>query len=185
MGDNIYLGDRAGCRTPMQWTGDRNAGFSTADPSKLFLPVITDPGQSFQGLNVEAMERSSSSFLNWIKDVLAVRKLQPVFGRGEIEFLRPDNAKVIAYLRMGDGLQTVLVVNNLSRHSQYVELDLRRYDGWTPVDMFGEIIFPSIGELSYLVTLGPYGFYWFRLVPPGGDLPDSPAIDEANQSPDQ
>lgn len=180
MGDNIYLGDRAGCRTPMQWTGDRNAGFSTADPSKLFLPVITDPGQSFQGLNVEAMERSSSSFLNWIKEVLAVRKLQPVFGRGEIEFLHPDNPKVIAYLRMGDGLQTVLVVNNLSRHSQYVEIDLRRYDGWTPVDMFGEIIFPSIGDLPYLVTLGPYGFYWFRLVPPGGDLPAPPATDEAN-----
>ncbi len=188
MGDNIYLGDRAGCRTPMQWTGDRNAGFSDADPSKLFLPVITDPGQSFQGLNVEAMERSNSSFLSWVKEVLAVRKLHPVFGRGEIEFLRPANDKVIAYLRLGDSLQTVMIVNNLSRYSQYVELDLRRYDGWTPVDMFGEIIFPRVGELSYLVTLGPYGFYWFRLVPPGGDLPDVPAVDEmidpANNLPD-
>jgi len=184
MGDNIYLGDRAGCRTPMQWTGDRNAGFSRSDPSRLFLPVVNDPGYSFQGRNVEAAERSESSFLHWIKRVLDVRKRHPVFGRGAIEFLRPDNRRVVAYLRNGEPFQPALVVNNLSRYSQYVELDLSRYNGWTPVDLFGDVVFPPIGELPYLVTLGPHGFYWFRLVPPGADIPQPhPSDDEIHLDP--
>ena len=173
MGDNIYLGDRSAVRTPMQWTGDRNAGFSKSDPSRLFLPVVTDPGYNYQGTNVEAQERSLSSFLNWLKRVLTIRKRHPVFGRGEIEFLHPDNPRVVAYLREGkvNGNQTVLVVNNLSRYSQYVEIDLSRFNGWTPVDLFGDVVFPRIGDLPYLITLGPHGFYWFRLVPPQGEDP--------------
>ncbi|MDK2972221.1 MAG: maltose alpha-D-glucosyltransferase / alpha-amylase [Candidatus Sumerlaeota bacterium] len=165
MGDNIYLGDRAGVRTPMQWTGDRNADFSTADPSRLFLPLVMDPGYNFQGTNVEEQERSSSSFLNWLKRVLRIRKQHPVFGRGDIQFLHPDNRRVIAYLRRY-GNDVVLIVNNLSRYCQYVELDLREYNGWMPVDLFGDGHFPLIGELPYLVTLGPHGLYWFRLVQP-------------------
>jgi maltose alpha-D-glucosyltransferase/alpha-amylase len=168
MGDNIFLGDRSGVRTPMHWTGDRNAGFSRADPSQLFLPVLNDPGYSYQGTNVEEQERSPSSFLNWIKLVIEIRQRHPVFGRGSIEFLHPDNTNAIAYLRMGDGMETVLCVNNLSRFSQYVELDLVRFDGWTPVDLFGDVVFPRIGSLPYLVTMGPHGFYWFKLVPPPG-----------------
>lgn len=164
MGDNYHLGDRAGVRTPMQWTGDRNAGFSSADPSRLCLPVIMDPGYTFTGTNVEAQERSQSSFLNWLKLLLRIRRHHPVFGRGSIEFLHPANTHVVAYLREHDG-ETMLIVNNLSRFSQYVEIDLSRFDGWTPIDLFGDVMFPRIGELPYLVTLGPHGFYWFRLVP--------------------
>jgi maltose alpha-D-glucosyltransferase/alpha-amylase len=165
MGDNIYLGDRSGVRTPMQWTGDRNAGFSRADPSRLALPLILDPGYSYEGTNVEESERSPSSFLAWLKRVLRIRRENPTFGRGGIEFLHPANPRVVAYLRTYQD-DVILVVNNLSRFSQYVEIDLRRFDGWTPVDLFGGIPFPKIGELPYLVTLGPHGFYWFRFVPP-------------------
>jgi len=176
MGDNIYLGDRSGVRTPMQWNGDRNAGFSRADPSRLALPVIMDPGYSYSGVNVEAQERSPSSFLNWVKRVLAIRKQHLVFGRGDIQFLHPDNSRVVAYLRRTEG-EVALVVNNLSRYSQYVELDLGEYNGWTPVDMFGSVVFPSIGELPYLVTLGPHGFYWFKLMPPGfREDPNAPQL---------
>ncbi|MEQ8821900.1 MAG: maltose alpha-D-glucosyltransferase [Sumerlaeia bacterium] len=165
MGDNIYLGDRSGVRTPMQWNGDRNAGFSNSDPSRLFLPVIQDPGYSYQGVNVEESERTPSSFLNWLKRVLRIRRDNPTFGRGSIQFLHPANTRVLAYIRTYQD-DTVMVVNNLSRFCQYVEIDLRAYDGWTPVDLFGKIPFPKIGELPYLVTMGPHGFYWFRLVPP-------------------
>ncbi|MCB2156464.1 maltose alpha-D-glucosyltransferase [bacterium] len=165
MGDNIYIGDRSGVRTPMQWTGDRNAGFSKADPSRLALPLILDPGYSYQGVNVEESERSPSSFLNWLRMVLDIRKHNPVFGRGDIEFLHPDNEHVVAYLRRYKE-DVLLVVNNLSRFSQFVEIDLRQFAGYVPVDLFGMIRFPAIGELSYLVTLGPHGFYWFRLIPP-------------------
>ena len=165
MGDNIYIGDRSGVRTPMQWTGDRNAGFSKADPSQLTLPLILDPGYSYQGVNVEESERSPSSFLNWLRRVLDIRKHNPIFGRGDIEFLHPDNEHVIAYLRRYKE-DVLLIVNNLSRFSQYVEIDLRQFAGHTPVDLFGMIRFPNIGELPYLVTLGPHGFYWFRLIPP-------------------
>ncbi|HEX9373605.1 MAG TPA: maltose alpha-D-glucosyltransferase [Roseiflexaceae bacterium] len=165
MGDNIFLGDRNGVRTPMQWNGDRNAGFSRADAARLYSPVIMDPVYGYQAINVEAQLRDSSSLLNWMKRLIRLRKNYPVFGRGEIEFLHPENHKVLAYIRQGEG-QTVLVVNNLSRFVQPVELDLRHYDGWTPVEIFGETHFPRIGELPYFLTLAPHGFYWFRLEPP-------------------
>lgn len=162
MGDNIYLGDRFGVRTPMQWTGDRNSGFSRADPSRLFCPPISDPGYSFQGINVESSERSPSSFLNWLKLLIAIRKQYKAFARGSTQFLHPANKHTLCYLCTYEE-QTMLVVNNLSRYSQYVELDLSKYNGWTPEDTFSKNPFPTIGELPYLVTLGPHGFYWFEL----------------------
>ncbi len=162
MGDNIYLGDRNGVRTPMQWNGDRNAGFSRADAAQLYSPVISDPVYGYQAINVESQLRDSSSLLNWMKRMLRLRKRYPVFGRGEIEFLHPTNTKVLAYIRR-DANQTVLCINNLSRYAQPCELDLRLYDGYTPVEMFGDNAFPKIGELPYFITLGPHGFYWFRL----------------------
>jgi maltose alpha-D-glucosyltransferase/alpha-amylase len=165
MGDNIYLGDRNGVRTPMQWNGDRNAGFSRADAARLYSPVISDPVYGYQAINVEGQLRDSSSLLNWMKRLIRLRKNYPVFGRGTIEFLHPENRKVLPYIRKGEG-QTVLVVNNLSRFVQPAELDLRHYAGWTPVEIIGETRFPPIGELPYFLTLGPHGFYWFRLEPP-------------------
>jgi maltose alpha-D-glucosyltransferase / alpha-amylase len=162
MGDNIYLGDRNGVRTPMQWSGDRNAGFSRADAARLYNPVIMDPVYGFQAINVEAQQRDPSSLLNWMKRLIRLRKQYPVFGRGAIEFCHPENRKVLVYIRKGVG-QTVLVVNNLSRFVQPVQLDLRQYDGWTPIEIIGETPFPQIGELPYFLTLGPHGFYWFRL----------------------
>jgi maltose alpha-D-glucosyltransferase / alpha-amylase len=166
MGDNIFLGDRNGVRTPMQWSGDRNAGFSRADAARLYSPVITDPVYGYQAINVEAQLRDPSSLLNWTKRLIRIRKRYPVFGRGAIDFLHPENRKVLAYIRHDS--QHVLVVNNLSRFVQPVELDLRRYQGWTPVEIIGETRFPPIGELPYFLTLGPHGFYWFRLEPPQG-----------------
>ncbi len=163
MGDNIFLGDRSGVRTPMQWTGDRNAGFSRADPSRLYAPVVSDPGYSFQGVNVESCERSPASFLNWLTRLVAIRKTYKAFARGTINFLHPANNSVVTYLCNHEE-QTMLVVNNLSRFAQYVEIDLREYNGATPVDCFSKQDFPRIGELPYLVTLGPHGFYWFELV---------------------
>jgi maltose alpha-D-glucosyltransferase/alpha-amylase len=165
MGDNIYLGDRNGVRTPMQWTGDRNGGFSRADAARLYSPVISDPVYGYQAVNVEAQTRDSSSLLNWMKRLIQLRKRYPVFGRGSIEFLEPANRKVLVYVRQGEG-QTVLVINNLSRYVQPVELDLRKFNGWTPHEIFGGTPFPPIGELPYFLTLGPHGFYWFRLDPP-------------------
>jgi maltose alpha-D-glucosyltransferase/alpha-amylase len=165
MGDNIYIGDRNGVRTPMQWSGDRNAGFSRADAAQLYSPVIMDPVYGYQVTNVEAQLRNPSSLLNWMKRMIKLRKQYPVFGRGAIEFCHPINQKVLVYIRKGEG-QTVLVVNNLSRFVQPVELDLRQYDGWTPVEIMGETTFPQIGELPYFLTLGPHGFYWFRLEAP-------------------
>lgn len=165
MGDNIYLGDRSGVRTPMQWNGDRNAGFSEANPDKLCLPLIRDPGYDYRGTNVEEQEQTKSSFLNWLKMVLKIRKRNPAFGRGSIEFLKHKNKKVIAYYRFHEN-NICFVVNNLSRFSQYAELDMKRFNGWKPVDLFGNVEFPRIGELPYLVTLGPHGFYWFKLIPP-------------------
>ncbi|MFL5806265.1 MAG: maltose alpha-D-glucosyltransferase [Roseiflexaceae bacterium] len=167
MGDNIYLGDRNGVRTPMQWTSDRNGGFSRADAARLYNPVISDPVYGYQAINVEAQLRDPSSLLNWTKRMIRLRKRYPVFGRGAIEFLHPANNKVLVYIRQGEG-QTVLVVNNLSRYVQPVELDLRHYNGWTPVEIFGETRFPPIGELPYFLTLAPHGFYWFRLDSPAG-----------------
>ncbi len=163
MGDNVYLGDRNGVRTPMQWTGDRNAGFSSADPSRLYAPPVMDPVYNYQGLNVEAQERSPFSLLNWMKRIIAVRRQQQVFGRGSIQFLEPENRKVLAYIRQFEGT-TVLCVANLSRSVQPVSLDLQQYAGRVPVEMLDRTEFPRIGTLPFLLTLGPYGFYWFQLI---------------------
>jgi maltose alpha-D-glucosyltransferase/alpha-amylase len=162
MGDNIYLGDRNGVRTPMQWSPDRNAGFSRADPQRLFLPPIMDPVYGFEAVNVEAQSREPSSLLNWMRRLLAVRKESKAFGRGRLAFLKPGNRKVLAYLReLGD--DAVLCVANLARSAQPVELDLTRYKGRVPVEMLGRTAFPPIGEVPYLLTLPRHGFYWFRL----------------------
>ena len=162
MGDNIYLGDRNGVRSPMQWTGDRNAGFSRADTARLYCPLIVDPVYGYQSVNVEAQERVQTSILNWMKRIIAIRKRYPAFSRGSIKFLRPKNEKVLAYIREYRG-QRILVVNNLSRFAQAVELDLQKYAESVPVELFGNSAFPTIGELPYLLTLGPHGFYWFIL----------------------
>jgi maltose alpha-D-glucosyltransferase/alpha-amylase len=175
MGDNIYLGDRNGVRTPMQWSSDRNAGFSKADTAMLYSPLIVDPVYGYQSVNVEAQLRTPSSLLNWTKRMIRIRRRYPVFGRGSIEFLDPENRKVLAYLR-SDGEQTVLVVANLSRFSQPVELDLRRFKGMRPVELIGETPFPLVREdLPYFLSLGPHGFYWFRLDKPVELLGDPPA----------
>ena len=162
MGDNTYLGDRNGVRTPMQWTSDRNARFSRADPARLYSPVIMDPIYGYQGINVEAQERDGSSLLHWMRNLIGLRKLFPVFGLGTLEFLDPANRKVLAYLRCY-GADAILCVANLSRTVQPVELDLRRFAGFTPVEMLGYTDFPVVGQLPYFLTLGPYGFYWFEL----------------------
>ncbi len=162
MGDNVYLGDRTGVRTPMQWTGDRNAGFSTADTHALYAPLVSDPVYGYQSVNVEAQQRIPGSLLNWMKRMIGIRKQYPVFGRGSLQFLHPENRRVLAYLREHDGV-TVLCVANLSRFAQYVELDLRAYDGRVPVELIGRVSFPPIGQLPYLLTMGPHGFYWFEL----------------------
>jgi maltose alpha-D-glucosyltransferase/alpha-amylase len=162
MGDNIYLGDRDGVRTPMQWSNDRNAGFSRVDPARLYSPVISDPVYNYQGVNVEAQLRSQSSLLNWMKMMIRARKKYPVFGRGDIRFLHPANQKVLAYVRHYQD-QTVLIVNNLSRFVQPAELDLSDYNGMVPVEILGNTPFPRIGDLPYFMTLSPHSFYWFRL----------------------
>jgi maltose alpha-D-glucosyltransferase/alpha-amylase len=162
MGDNTYLGDRNGVRTPMQWTNDRNAGFSRADPERLYSPVIMDPIYGYQAVNVEAQQRDPSSLLQWMKNLIALRKLFEAFGRGSLEFLDPANRKILAYIRRHQH-DVILCVANLSRSVQPVELDLRAFAGCRPVEMLGYTDFPRIGELPYFLTLGPYGFYWFEL----------------------
>jgi maltose alpha-D-glucosyltransferase/alpha-amylase len=162
MGDNIYLGDRNGVRTPMQWSPDRNAGFSRADPQLLYLPPIMDPIYGYAAVNVEAQSRSTASLLNWTKRLIAVRKAHPALGRGTLRFVRPGNRKIIAYLREHAG-ELILCVANLSRSSQPVELDLREFNRRIPVELLGNTAFPPIGELPYLLTLPPWGFYWFAL----------------------
>ncbi|MBI4293051.1 MAG: maltose alpha-D-glucosyltransferase [Betaproteobacteria bacterium] len=162
MGDNIFLGDRDGVRTPMQWSPDRNAGFSRADPQRLFLPPIMDSIYGYAAVNVEAQSRERSSLLNWTRRILAVRKSSQAFGRGRLGFLKPGNRKVLAYLReLGD--EAILCVANLGRSAQPVELDLKRFRGRVPVEMMGRAAFPPIGELPYLLTLPAHSFYWFRL----------------------
>ncbi|HTQ76407.1 MAG TPA: maltose alpha-D-glucosyltransferase [Burkholderiales bacterium] len=162
MGDNFYLGDRNGVRTPMQWSPDRNAGFSRADPQRLYLPPIMDPIYGFEAVNVEAQNREPNSLLNWMRRLLAARKVSQAFGRGRLSFLRPGNRKILAYVReLGE--ETVLCVANLGRTAQPVELDLRRWKGRVPLEMFGRTPFPPIGELPYLLTLPGSGFYWFQL----------------------
>ena len=162
MGDNIYLGDRDGVRTPMQWSPDRNAGFSAADPARLYLPVLMDAVYGYQALNVEAEMRQNDSLLWWTKRMIEIRKRHPVFGLGSYEELSASNPSVLAYVReFGD--DRVLCVANLSRFPQPVELDLRRYAGYRPVEMTGEVSFPNIGDLPYLLTLPGHGHYWFAL----------------------
>ena len=149
MGDNIYLGDRNGVRTPMQWTGDRNAGFSRADTARLYLPLIVDTVYGYQAINVEAQQRTPSSLLNWMKRLIAVRKKTRVFGRGTLTFLRPANESVLAHAREHEG-ETVIAVHNLAGSAQPVELDLRAWRGHTPVEMLGDTRFPTIGAAALL-----------------------------------
>jgi maltose alpha-D-glucosyltransferase / alpha-amylase len=169
MGDNIYLGDRNGVRTPMQWTSDRNAGFSRCDPARLYFPVIMDPIYGYQVVNVEAQQGDPSSLLSWMRNMIALRKLFQVFGRGALTFLNPANRKVLAYLRdleRPDGShETVLCVANLSRFAQPVSLDLAAYAGMEPVEMLGYVAFPTITETPYALTLAPYAFLWLELQP--------------------
>ena len=162
MGDNVYLGDRNGVRTPMQWSPDRNAGFSRANPQRLILPVIIDPEYHYESVNVEAQQNNPNSLLWWTKRIVALRKRFQAFGRGTIEFLQPDNPRVLAFIRHHED-ETILVVATLSRFVQYVELDMHKYEGMIPVELFGRNEFPAIGELPYLLTIGSHGFYWFQL----------------------
>ena len=162
MGDNFFIGDRNGVRTPMQWSPDRNAGFSRADPQRLYLPPIMDAVYGYESTNVEAQSRDPSSLLSWTKRMLSVRKTSQCFGRGTRKFLKPGNRKILAYLReYGD--DTILCVANLSRSAQPAELNLAAYKGRVPVEMLGKTTFPPVGELPYFLTLAGYGFYWFRL----------------------
>jgi maltose alpha-D-glucosyltransferase/alpha-amylase len=164
MGDNVFLGDRDGVRTPMQWTGDRNAGFSRADWAQLYLPPLMDPVYGFQAVNVEAQLRISTSMLRWLHRLVALRKEHPVFGLGDYEPLDADNHRVFAHVRRyADDI--VICVHNLARSAQAVQLDLSRWEGLIPEEMLGRTKFPAIGELPYLLTLGPRGWFWFRLVP--------------------
>jgi maltose alpha-D-glucosyltransferase/alpha-amylase len=162
MGDNIYLGDRNGVRTPMQWSADRNAGFSRANPARLYSPVIIDPVWGYEAVNVEAQEGDSSSLLNWMRNMIELRKLFKVFGRGTLEFLNPGNRKVLAYLRRYEADQ-ILCVANLSRFAQPVELDLSHLEKMTPVEMLGYTEFPPIDRAPYRLSLAPYSFFWFEL----------------------
>ncbi len=165
MGDNVFLGDRNGVRTPMQWSNDRNGGFSRADAARLYDPPIADPVYGYQAVNVEAQERLPTSLLEWMRRMIRVRKRYRAFGRGTLEFLNADNRKVLAYIReYGD--EVLLCVVNLSRFVQPSQLDLSAYDGWQPIELIGETAFPPIGELPYFLTLGPHSFYWFRLERP-------------------
>jgi len=167
MGDNIFLGDRDGVRTPMQWSMDRNGGFSRANPARLVLPPIQDPTYGYQAVNVEAQASDAHSLLNWTRRMLAVRSSTKAFGRGTLRFLYPSNRKVLAYLREYPGedetQEALLCVNNLSRTAQAVQLDLSAYAGRVPVDMVGGSAFPAAGQLPYLLTLPPFGFFWFKL----------------------
>jgi len=175
MGDNIFLGDRNGVRTPMQWSADRNAGFSRANPQRLYQPVIIDPEYGYETVNVEAQHANPSSLLWWMKRLIALRKRYRAFGRGRIEFLYPENSRVLAFVREWED-ERILVVANLSRFTQPVELDLSAYRGAVPVELFGGTPFPPVGELPYFLTLGPHSFYWFKLAAPGTE----PAgVDEA------
>ncbi len=172
MGDNIWLGDRDGVRTPMQWTPDRNGGFSSSDPQRLYLPPVMDPIYGYQSLNVEAQQRHPQSLLHWTRRMIEIRKQHPVFGLGAYDELNSSNPSVLAFVREYDATSSsqeheatdrVLCVNNLSRFPQPVELDLRRFIGVTPVECMGGVTFPPIGELPYLLTLPGHGFYWFQL----------------------
>ena len=165
MGDNVYLGDRNGVRTPMQWSADRNAGFSRTNPQRLILPIIIDPEYHYESLNVEAQNNNPNSLLWWMKRIVALRQRYQAFGRGTIEFLSPHNARVLAFIRQ-HGDETILVVANLSRFVQFVELDLSKFKGKVPNELFGRTKFPQVGDVPYLLTLGAHAFYWFALEAP-------------------
>ena len=173
MGDNYYLGDRDGVRTPMQWSPDRNGGFSAANPQKLYLPVISDPEYHYESVNVENQERNPSSLLWWMRRVIAMRKQFKAFGRGSLDMLLPDNPKVLAFIRRHEE-EIILVVVNLSRYSQAVHLDLTQFAGMVPEEVFSHNRFPQIRETPYFLTLGIHDYYWFRLLPerPGQSLSD-------------
>jgi len=170
MGDNIYLGDRNGVRTPMQWSADRNAGFSRANPQKLYLPVIIDPEYHYEAVNVETQQSNPHRLLWWMKRLIALRKRYKAFGRGSIEFLHPDNRKILAFVRRYQE-ERILVVANLSRFVQGVELELSGFNGMVPVELFGRTAFPPIGESPYFLSLGPHAFYWFALEPQRVEAP--------------
>jgi maltose alpha-D-glucosyltransferase/alpha-amylase len=175
MGDNIYLGDRNGVRTPMQWTPDRNGGFSRADPARLYAPTIMDPVYGYEAVNVEAQSRSLSSLLSSTKRLISVRKSTLAFGRGSMTFIRPANRAVLAYVRQL-GEEVILCVANLSRSAQATELDLSAFKDRVPLEMLGRTHFPAIGELPYMITLAPYGFYWFQLQERDKSEPAAPSI---------
>ena len=176
MGDNIYLGDRNAVRTPMQWNSDRNAGFSTANPQRLYLPVIIDPEYHSQAVNVEAQQQNPTSLLWWMKRLIALRQRHKAFGRGTLEVLHPDNRKVFAFIRRFED-EAILCVFNLSRHVQCAELDLSEFRGAVPIELFGNLRFPAVGELPYFITLGPHGFYWFSLeCEPAETAPKRPLV---------
>jgi maltose alpha-D-glucosyltransferase / alpha-amylase len=162
MGDNVYLGDRDGVRTPMQWTGDRNGGFSRADFAQLYLPPLMDPVYGFGAVNVEAQLRTPTSLLRWLHRFIALRKEHPVFGVGTYEPLKPENPRIFAHVRRYED-DVILCVHNLARSAQAVELDLAEFEGWIPEEMLGRSRFPAIGELPYLLTLAPRGWFWFQL----------------------
>lgn len=170
MGDNIYLGDRNGVRTPMQWSAERNAGFSKANPQKLFLPAVIDPEAHFEAVNVESQQANPSTFLWWMKRLIALRKRHKAFGRGTMQFVDVSNRKVLAFTRSFEG-DTVLVVANLSRYVQPVELNLTAHAGATPVEMIGHNAFPPVADTPYFLSLGPHAFYWFQLEAP--TVPDA------------
>ncbi|HQG29023.1 MAG TPA: maltose alpha-D-glucosyltransferase, partial [Candidatus Ozemobacteraceae bacterium] len=170
MGDNIYLGDRNGVRTPMQWTMDRNAGFSQADAARLYAPVIVDPVYSYHHLNVEAQNRVPTSLLNWLRRLIRIRARHRLFGRGTLRLLPNSNSRVLTFLREL-GQQKMLIVANLSRFAQPCEMQLAEFDGWTPREPFGNVTFPKIGALPYFLTLGPHTFFWFELLPPDTSVP--------------
>jgi maltose alpha-D-glucosyltransferase/alpha-amylase len=174
MGDNIYLGDRNGVRTPMQWSADRNAGFSRANPQQLYLPVVVGPEYHYESLNVEAQQDNPRSLLWWMKRLIALRKRSPALSRGSLEFLLPENRHVLVFLRQLDD-ERILVVVNLARSVQYAELDLAAFRGLVPHELFGGTVFPPIGDLPYFLTLGPHSFYWFRLEPQAAELETSSA----------
>jgi maltose alpha-D-glucosyltransferase/alpha-amylase len=173
MGENIYLGDRNGVRTPMQWSADRNAGFSRANPQKLYLPIVIDPEYHYEALNVEAQLNNPHSLLWWMRRLVALRKRHKAFGRGTLEFLHPANRKVLVFVRSHEN-ERILAVANLSRFVQHVELDLARYRGMIPIELFGRNRFPPIGELPYFLTLSPHSFYWFALQPERVTAPAAP-----------
>ena len=162
MGDNTYLGDRNGVRTPMQWSGDRNARFSKSDPQRLYSPLVMDPVYGYQAVNVESQERDASSLLHWMRNLVGLRKLMPAFGLGTLEFLDTGNRRVLGYLRRHDR-DVIVCVANFARTAQPFTLDLAAYAGLTPVEVLGYTPFPAIGEAPYFLSLGPYDFYWFEL----------------------